>query len=545
MSTLEHEMIDYMSGKWITAPTEHRCKFISQVIIGVDKRIEKLMKDLSDFIGESMKETVTNRKFKTEILDEKISVIKEEVYMHFYHLSEIKRKVEKQIQESKSPSIMNLRLMDKPFGSKKKSLVNMNNSSLYEKHENSHILENLETCKKTVDDLIDNVEIMREIWLEILDLYEIYDAKILIKNMKDINEKLKILNPRLIIAFFQFDDATRALVKIETKIKFNLGDALNKLTDYILRNLLRCIDNYKDSNEADLISKVLDRLSKLKLQDSRNIDVLMDLKMLLETEPKNFSYETCYRKIGELQANLRYKQFKISSLFYLTKYFYPETVEITEKMMASLKYIRERMIIDKSINLNCYDKLLNRNIAELQIYCQVVEELLMECEPGKNYFFLNDKLYQLRNMIAGKHYTLDREKLEIHLETLGSEEFNEFIRLVYFFTVALKEEKNREIRRTQHNENEIPRNEIAHDVDSKDLEIVALRLGKVWTKDERNLEKIIDEILASCGTLLANTFHTLLMEILKNMENTHPQRHSIWTTYENIEKYLKYLNAEN
>src|SRR5690606_32268561 len=71
-----------------------------------------------------------------------------------------------------------------------------------------------------------------------------------------------------------------------------------------------------------------------------------------------------------------------------------------------------------------------RNLEELEIYADVVEELLLEADVGKVYFFLNKKLHEIHKCIGKKYHTYgngDEKKLFCFLDILSDDEFLHFV----------------------------------------------------------------------------------------------------------------------
>jgi len=600
MKTIDFETVDLENGRWrydSRSPCNY-CLAIPIIVNSLNERLDKLVKGITNYISEGMQDTLYNRRIRTQTLTDKVTAIKEELFSHYYSISELLRKVDVYKKETSSPSIINLRNMENPlkkntsvvsyssdsdsrdnsrensrdnspdnspsFSRKKthsrnKSGHNSGNSSqngspkkqktfptisksknpsvsdkaslltpqkgifksTYTPCDPRELTDLLESAKLKIDDLIDDLEIVKECWKETIALYDIRDATDLFMEMRDVSHKIHLLDNRYISAFFTFDDATLALVKTDTKINFNLGEALDKLLDFLYRNFLKCVNNYKNSSEAERITKTLDRLKSLKLKDCTKL--LEELKVLIETEPHNYSLETCYKKFGEMHSNMRMKKFKFTTLEHLYPSFSPESIKGCYKMLESFEKFRGEFlkIEEGPLNFNkresILDNILNRNISELEIYCQITEEMLLECDPGKAYFFLNNKLYGYRNLIAGKYYTYVPERLEKHLETLASPTFHEFITDMHRFILILRKERKLFERFKGTNGTIIP--------------------------EKVKEDKYLDDLLASCGTFITNTLRVLTMEILKNLPVDHLLRSRILKNYEYIESRLKHLDG--
>ena len=534
MNLIKYVLVNPENGKWAwNSEAEHHSVAAPKMVNMLDLRIKRMLDDIFDFVRDGMKDTVYNRNLKSHELYNKIKAAKEEFNLHYYMLSEFKRKVLIQVNEKKISPIMSLKLMDSPLNRKHK----MGLSHMYEHYDNAEIENKLGEFHKKIDDSIDLLDTILSIWDSMLDLYTEFDAEKLLAGMKSLNEKFKECGDNesgaqafICSSFFAMDDATKGLIKAKNKGIIKLRDsseAFTRLTDLILRMYVKSIDNYKGSHEKEVIEKAFEKLKELKLYDvsDRSLQVLKEIKMRLETDVVHESLETCYKKIGEMHSNIHLKLYEVGGLKHLRKYFSTEGVFLVDIVLNEFEKIHN--LFRKEGECFSEDKkLIERTLPELEVYGKVLEDLLLECEPGKCYFFLNGKLHNVNSYIASKYYVLDKEDCIRILENLGGDLFRNFINSVTALMFALKKEL--------HEKQDV--------VDKDDLDKVGIRTGKTTMID--TYDKAVEEILASLGTFIANTLHNLLKEILQNL-SAPSLRFNIKNSYEAVESALQELNKDS
>jgi len=513
---IKYLVVDLDTGKWDwNNEPEHHSIAVPKMLNALELRVNKVINEISENIQNLMKDSVYNRNLQSKDFSEKIRNSKEEIYLHYYMLSDFKRKVIINIEENKVSPIMTLKLMDSPLNRKHKKGI----THIYEHYDNSEIESKLDAFQNKLDDIIDSLDIALEIWDDMLDLFDETDAFALLKDIKKIHEKLKLCKDEGIkSSFFAIDDATKGLIKQNVKIKINLEEACSKITDLILRTFVKCIDDYKNNK---IIEKSFERLEQLELD--RDVSILLQLKTILETEPNKLSYETCYKKIGEMHANIHLKIFEMEGLKNLRKYFTEETVFLVDVTLDEIHSVHNMFCTNDIVEIEKDKKLIERNLSELEIYSKVIEDLLLDCEPGKAYFYLSSKLHTINSYIASKYYILNYENCVKDLEVIGSDLFRKFITSLNTLMFALRKEitKKQDV------------------VDLADLTKVGLRTGKTIMID--SYEKALEEILASLGTFMANTLHVLIREILQNLSEE-KLRNKITRTYSEVEFCLKEFN---
>lgn len=515
MNLIKYQIVDLNTGKWDwNDDSEHHSIAVPKMLNNLEGRVDKILYEVVNHIQNMMRDSIYNRNIESKIFSEKIRLFKEELYSHYYMLSDFKRKVIVNIEENKVSPIMTLKSMDSPLNRKHKRGL----SHMYDHLDNEEIQNKLNSFQDKLDDIIDSLDIALEIWDDMLQLFDETDAFILLKDIRKLNEKIKLCKLEDIKnAFFTVDDATKGLLKQEIKVKVNLDETLSKFTDLIIRTFVKCIDTYKNDNK--IIQKAFEKMEHLKIEQR----ILLDLKTILETDPKKLSYETCYKKIGEMHANIHLKIFEIGSLTHLRKYFTEETVFLVDIALNEFNKVHHLFFTNEETDFCNDKKSIERNLSELEIYSRIIEELLVDCEPGKAYFYLNSKLHAINSYIASKYYSLNYENCLKNLEAIGSDLFRNFISTLNALMFALRKELT-----------------IKQDVvDSIDLTKVGLRTGKTTMID--SYEKALEEILASLGTFMANTLHVLIKEILQNLTEEQ-YRNKIIRTYGEVEFCLKEFN---
>ena len=112
------------------------------------------------------------------------------------------------------------------------------------------------------------------------------------------------------------------------------------------------------------------------------------------------------------------------------------------------------------------------------------------------------------------------------LKIIGGDEFRSFISDCEQLTYKLRKEKNQDV------------------VDMEDLIKVGITTGKTTMID--TYPKAINVILASLGTFLANTLHTLIREMIQNVPLEEVGiRENLEKTYKKVEKALNNLDESS
>ena len=521
---IKYLIVDVKTGKWNwNDEIEHHSIAVPKMLNNLELRKNKLLNDIEKTISKGMKENVSNRN-KIDFT-KKINQTKEEINLHFYMLDEFKRKVLDNVEtETKISPILKLKKMDSPLNRKNR---NVSISHMYERLDNDEINERLEKAQDELDITMEVLIQTLNIWDNMLQIYNQIDAHIMLQDMRNIKGNLKKLkDDQIRAAFFTFDDATRGLLNKGVNIRVNVKEAFNKIYDLIIRTLIRGADDYRKSDESSMIEKALDRLKELKAD--KNIKTLLEVKILLDTESLKSSYETCYKKIGEMHGNMNQKLFEISGLEFLKKYFNEETILLIDIVRQEIKNIHRKFIQEENINFENDKKLIVRNVYELEIYRKVISELLLESEPGKEYFHLSSKLHSINSYIASKYYILNKEHLFKCIDIISDRSFINFITSCESLMFALRKELK-------------IKQEV---VDIEDLTKIGITSGKTTMID--TYEKAIEEILASLGTFMGNTFHSLIKEMLQNIPQDETEiREKLTISYETVETALREFNQDS
>lgn len=527
---IKYLIVEVKTGKWKwNDENEHHSIAVPKMLNNLELRKDLLLNEISKMISKGMKENIHNRSKIS--FSSKINIIKEEINLHFYMLEEFKRKVLDNVEsETKVSPIMKLKKMDSPLNKKNRTV---SISHMYERYDNDEISSRLEKSQEDLNNTIIVLDNTLEIWDKMLKIYDETDANQILKDMRYIKEKLKSLNDDEIrSSFFTFDDATRGLINKGVNIRVNVKEAFNKIYDLIMRTLIKGVDDYRKSNESMMIEKALDRLKELKVD--KDVKTLLEVKILLDTESLKSSYETCYKKIGEMHGSMHQKLFEISGLHFLKQYFSSETILLIDIVNGELKSIHESFIIDEDIDFKNDKNLIVRNISELEIYHKVVSELLLESEPGKEYFHLSNKLHSINSYIASKYYILNLDDMYKCIDVIGSKTFTSFITSCESLMFALRTELE------MYKENDLT--DVTDEL-SNSLNKIGITSGKTTMID--TYEKAVEEILASLGTFMGNTIHSLIKEMLQNIPQDEKHiREKLKNTYEVVETALREFNQE-
>lgn len=511
---IKYLVVDVNNGKWIwNKDQEHHSIATPKMLNNLELRINHLLKSVKKKISKGMMTSVHNRNSLTDKLYEKIYHTKEELNLHIFMLTDFRRKVEENLKiENEGSPLMKMKKMDSPLSRKNKTSI----SHIYERLDNSEIISRLDKAQKNLDSKMETLDIMKKSWEEILDLTDEIDSTNLLFNMQKIRKNLNIIDEEYQEIFFISDDVTRGLLKKGIHLKVVLSDVLNKLVDLLLRSLLQISLNYRKSKKRVIVEKILLRLKELELYNisDMNVQVLLDVKILLEIEPINIpSYETCYKKIGELHSNIHNKMFILKSLNYLREYF-PEELNFTiDSTTHELEKIHKQLILKDDEG------------KELEIYIKVIEDLMMQSNPGKEYFSLNNKLHKNHMLISSKYHILNQKDLIQCLTLIGSDSFRNLITYCENCIFDLRKE--------------LKRNQI---VNLENIMKIGMATGKTTMID--TYHKAIDEILASLGTFIANTIHVLIREMLMNIPKDEILlRLGLESTYKRSESALRELDS--
>lgn len=540
---IKYLVVDIDNGKWVWDKNlEHHSIAVPKMLNNLENRIRRLTLFFSNEIRSGMKENPHTRILYSKNIQKKLEEITEELYLHFYMLNDFKKKVLKNIESEEnkklSPllSLKNMKTDGSPLMIRKNA---PSLSHMYERYENSEIIKKLEKSQESITLTIETIETSKECWSQILLLNNGFDSEKLFNTMKEIKEKLNSIKNNtfeeftyLYNSFFVFDDGTRGLVHLNDLniVKIKMSEVLNSLNDYIQRMLILGMEDYNKSEESQNIEKAIERLKKYGILDYQdiNLNAVLGVKTILELEPvKTASIKTCFKKIGEFHSNMHQKMFEIQGLIYLNKYFSKDSQELVDTTLKKFTEIHEKFI-DKSEEILFISE--NKNIREIEVYRMVLENLLLESEPGKIYFFLNNKLHNLNSKLLSKYFQLDEKKLYEALEIIGSEQFRDFVFTCNKLMLKLREELKKVVKNEE--------------IDKQDLIKIGITTSKTTMID--SYTKALEEILATLGTFMGNTLHTLIKEMSQNLPFSEKKyRTMLKSTYEKIEDSLNEFNKDS
>ena len=110
---IKYSIVDVKSGKWNLNELEHHSIAVPKMLNNLELRKNLLLNNISNEIIKGMMENIHNRSKNSFI--SKINKSKEEINLHFYMLSEFKRKVLDNVDtETKISHIMKLKKMNSP-----------------------------------------------------------------------------------------------------------------------------------------------------------------------------------------------------------------------------------------------------------------------------------------------------------------------------------------------------------------------------------------------------------------------------------------------
>jgi len=520
---INYSIVDVKTGKWnVYKEAEHHSIAVPKMLNNLELRTDFILSKLAEKISKAMKDSIHNR--SSYKIQKKITVFKEENNNHIYMLNEFQRNVLSNLEgEKKISPIMRLKKMDSPINRKSSFSV----SHIYERIDNEEIIERLEKFSEELEKISEVLSKTLEIWNIFSTLHNMSDSDKLLKEIRKINLLLDNLeDDEIYSSFFEIDDASKGLLKKTVSVKVNLTDAYNKLYDLVLRNFIKNVNDYPKSEESKIVDKAFLRMKELKIKE-KDLKTLLEVKISLELKTNEKpSLETCYKKIGEMHANINKKLFEISGLFYLQDYFSDKTNNLVIQTMKELKGVHEKFV-DKNENCDIMNekKLIERNISELEIYVKIIKDLLL-MGGNKESFYLNDRLHQINSYIASKYYVLNETDLYNCLRIIEDENFRHFITTCMSLMFALRKE-------VKHKEDV---------VDADDLAKVGIVTGKTTMID--TYTKAVEVILASLGTFMGNTLHSLIKEILQNLPEEYDKDNLI-ETYEITEIALREFDQDS
>ena len=217
----------------------------------------------------------------------------------------------------------------------------------------------------------------------------------------------------------------------------------------------------------------------------------------------------CYKKIGELHQNLHQKLFLADSLNYLRKYWSQELLTAVDLFSDSLLELHKEL------------SFTDPEGQEIEIYIGVLQDLLMNAQPGNEYFSLNNKMHNKHLVLASRYNTVSQEHLESGLKALSGTLFTKLVINCEHLMRKLRHERT------------------PTGVETTDIEKIGRAVGKTTMID--TYEKSVDEILANLGTFISNTLHVLIGEILNNLPVDSKWRESLVNNYELSEEAMNTL----
>lgn len=254
------------------------------------------------------------------------------------------------------------------------------------------------------------------------------------------------------------------------------------------------------------------------------------LQMLDIAPGPNPDLSLCYRKIGELHANIALKRHELECLEYIKKYLPIPLNDKVQICMGNLMIVHAKFVDahgDLPVRATNMDlRIEDRNIKELEMLSRGLEELLKKREPGKEFLALNASLRKLRSLIAEKYQIFIHKNLEHCREVIGSDDFQNMIESCKELMLALGQEL---VSKT------------VKEIDHLDLQHAGAALGTTTQID--SYEKVVNAALSALNNFMTNTLHMLVRGMLRNTPETSPEGWGLLNrAYQTDEKALSELD---
>ncbi len=563
---MEYETVDADTGLWRRASAEeHHTAAVSKVVQSLARRLDKVASILFERVVAAIDEEVRFRRLDNGLLYRTLEEAQAEIQFHQQILGAFQERVlqkirseMREIETGHTPSVVALetvgdasKLMSDREGTEARLKVpgrNLQSKSLTYVHsrlDNPSVERELKEACSGLRQAKDTLGKVERCWERMVRLGDELEASRLLAEMRGLKLALDELGSggpfsSVQRAFFHLDDGVKGLILLkeheEVKVAVDVVQASQKLTDAVTRLLVKAVDNYRKSEESALVDRAfecLNRISEANMEDL-NVQALLGVRVLLDVAPlPNASLEKCFRKFGELHANISKKLFEISALWFLQPHF-PQglsylvdgTVERLLSVRAQLISAHGRQTVREGEGVL---PLAEMNIRELELSCRFLENQLLEKPPGQEFFTLSNLLRQVNLQISTAYSALPEKRiLENCVAVMSSENFLEFVVSCQQLMFALRIEQRENGEKV-----------IAPEV----LQKVGAATGK--TTMVKNYWSAIEEILAPLSTFLGNTLHALVREMLINIpESRADLRASLFLAYELTGNALKTLDRE-
>lgn len=498
---IKYLLPDSSNGKWNwTKDAENYNVAIPKTLDALQIRVEKVLTKIWKTIQKAIQDNVqTNAhaqdKYTRKIVS-KTKIAAEEFSVHLFMLTDFQRKITDILSEGEGSPLMSLKKMDSPISRRKNNTLN------YERMDSTEILKRLKDYHEILENYCNSFTLIDETWAKFIHLSEINDPETLIMEMKRLRMVLETLPENYRNSVFYFDDVTKGVLKRGIRLRINHTELETKLHNAMMRSLLGgCLD-YRHSSEKQIVEQIIFRLKELDLFHPEKLPqyTLIKVKLLLETEAKQTPSQTlCYKKIGELHQNLHQKLFLIDSLGYLRNYWSLEMLIALDLLTDSLSELHQQL------------KFSDEKGEQLELYIEVLQDLLMQSQSGNEYFVLNNKLHSKHLLLASHYDHVDKDHLETSLLAISDDTFLKLLASCEHFIGKLQVEKVQGV------------------VEKEAIEKIGWALGKTVMID--TYEKAVADILANLGTFISNTLHVLVGEILTNLPKDSPYRENLFNVY--------------
>lgn len=541
--------INIDTGQWEPVKDEeHPSTAVPKVVHQLERRTEKIIENLATVIRDTITKVQDIQAIKIKF-HQQIDSASAELNKHIEMLKPftemvrgfIRSENERSCSDHPSPrqllqKINKLEMQPPDKDARGKSsqhfLTIMNTHERLDHQEIANQLESTTTTLQKLKDILPKIEFC---WNQMIKLDIVDDPQIIISYMWEIQDGLKAIQSDesfsgIYEAFFTVDDASAGLLHVpELHVDLEKIVAVLKLTRTVQRTFLRGLNKYKNSDEQVLVDcafKQIKKFNEYNIQ-AEHIQALEKVPFYLEIEPSaNYSIEVCFRKFGELHANIRKKRFELASLNPLQKYFPEELIERSNEAIAQINELHQKFIaaFPKPRTSKRMDG--KESLQDLEITAKMLENSLV---TGTEHFFeTGDKLHSINHKISKRYAPLkDPIILQNFVDILGSDLFIDFVTTLSKLMYQLKEEKI-----------------IYPDkkIESDDLKMIGIVTGE--TVMIKSYESALNVIVASLNNFMCNSLHQLVQEMLKNTPRSNSEaRAKLKKAYEVISKVLSEIDG--
>ena len=151
----------------------------------------------------------------------------------------------------------------------------------------------LQSCNETLNKIVSAIDATVKCWNQLIKLYKEKDPQVILKSLREIKEVLDTFRDDTNLhgiyeAFFYLDDATRGLLRIKKwgQIAIHEGEAMEKYIDCILRQLLKEVNTFPNTEATQTINAAIQKIQEIGHKNDPYLAVLNRAIAQLEHDEK-------------------------------------------------------------------------------------------------------------------------------------------------------------------------------------------------------------------------------------------------------------------